>query len=560
MSAISWAGLQNGVTVGKFYVRQSGDMVNVMNAGSNAHVASLPLKDFHREGERMLDAWNTGKEYTARRLFAGASLTPQQATDAKLDALENSPDASRVVDDWTRYLAASEAKEGGVMMAGVEAIDAEQWPSVCREIFGELYGKKTAPVEEVHPGTAWVKQLVDQAEETEQWQSLHQSAQGDQWAAGLATGRLAAALSEKARELLEKAPEQDPQRLADDAKATEELLGATHPLTVEARATAHHAKRAGEHMLQLLQTQGVGQIVKKAAAEATREIAAIEQGMGQMAGIGSGALRSVQGTPEAIRQALAKQPKLRKIAEIAGRLRLRARAKQRTKTKYSPESIVDVTIGGELERLLPAELSQLVMPDTEALLMRKLLEREALQYELEGEEELDRGPVILAVDGSGSMAGIRNEWAMAVAIAVLEIAAMQRRPFALIHFDSQVQKVFEVPKPGNLKLQELIEMVCFFSNGGTNFEAPLSRAYDMIKAGERKDGSFAKADVMLVTDGQARWGTWPQQVKATGAALYAVTIQESFREEMKQELTGLAHVTERQLADGSANVDLLFGI
>lgn len=549
----------SGAQYGRFLYRLAGDG-NVLVYEGATHRASMPAREFERDGQRMLDAWNKGEPYGARRVFAGALLSPEAVAAAKLEELENGVDASRVVDDWTRYLATSEAKEGGVLMSGLDAVEAEQWPGVVRELFAELYGK-VAPVEEVHPGAGWVKQLVDSAEETEQWQNLRQSSEGDAWASGLAAGRIAAALADKARERLQKAPEQSPQRLDADAQAAEELLGATHELTQQARAQAHRAQREGEALLRVLQTSGdVANIVQVAAAKATREIAQVEAGIGQMAGIGSGALRSVQATPDAMRQALTRNPKLRKIAELAGRLRIRARNKQRTKTKYSPESIVDVTIGGELERLLPAELGQLVMPQTELLLMRKLLEREALQYELEGNEEQDRGPVIMAVDGSGSMQGIRNEWAMAVAIAVLEIAAMQRRPFALIHFDNQVQRVFEVPKPGNLKLPELIEMVCYFSGGGTDFAAPLSRAHQMIAAGVRKDGTFAKADVMLVTDGQARWGNWPEQVKATGASLYGVTIQETFRDEMRAELTGLAHVNDTQLQNGSADVDLLFGI
>jgi hypothetical protein len=65
---------------------------------------------------------------------------------------------------------------------------------------------------------------------------------------------------------------------------------------------------------------------------------------------------------------------------------------------------------------------------------------------------------------------------------------------------------------------------------------------------------------MLVTDGQANWGDWARQVKATGASLFGVAIDATFSAAMAAELTGCAHVTNEALNDASANVDLLFGI
>ena len=562
------------LTVGNFTATWTGSAWNIHGPrgvhAQNGHCATLTPEQFDRDGKRMMEAWHAGKDFTPSVEFAGKTMDPESAARAKIELLESGHNATLQVEPWERYLAAEEARQGAAMRGALDRVDAEQWPAVVREVFASLYSEPER-LEAPAAGAEWISELLTQAEGRPEWSRLRDRVQGDGWAAGVAAATVATSLAEQAKELLGKMPKQDPQRLEEDAKSAEEILGAGHPVTQAAGHAAKAAQAEADQLLATLQGNGNGRAptlvpsqvaaaLGKAAEEAGKEVGAIVGSMGDMAGLGTGALRSVTATPDAYRKALTANPKLRKVAELAGRLRIRARAKQRTKVKYVPESIVDVTIGGEIERLLPVELGGLVMPETELLLLRKLTEREALQYEMEGEEELDRGPVILAVDGSGSMAGIRNEWAMAVAIAVLEIAAMQRRPFVLMHFDHQLQKTFTVEKPSALKLDKLIEMVSFFSNGGTDFCAPLKAATEIIQSGKQKNGMFARADVMLVTDGQAGWGTWPQALKATGASLYGVAIDCKFNPEMEQELTGCAYVGGPSLHDGSADVDLLFGI
>ncbi len=541
-----------------------GGTVDVKDQGR--HVSSMPRADWERDGVSMIACWKEGKVFTPRRPFAGKLLSPEQARQAKLEMLEHGTNATRSVEQWVRYLATQEAREGGMYADGIDKVDAEQWPTFAREIFDSLYGEKPQQLETPAVGSEWIGELVNQAEAQSEWSDLREQVKGDPWACGIASGRVVTNLAARAKELLEKLPAQDPQRLQEDAQVTEEMLGKKNRLTKEAKARAEQAAQQAADALAVAQglgALGAGELealFADAASEAKEEVADILVSSANMSDLSTGALKSTKAAPETMRKLLADNPNLRKLIELAGRLRIRARKMQRTKTKYAPESIVDVTIGGELERLLPAELVQLVMPETELLLMRKLNEREALQYELEGEERLDRGPVIVAVDSSGSMQGIRNQWAMAVAIAVLEIAAMQKRPFVLMHFDGQVQKRFSVEKPGNLKLEELIEMVSFFSGGGTNFAPPLSEAHALITAGKQKDGVFARADVMLITDGQASWGDWAAKVKATGASLFGVAIDTKFGQSMEAELSGCAYVGGEALNDASANVDLLFGI
>ncbi len=54
--------------------------------------------------------------------------------------------------------------------------------------------------------------------------------------------------------------------------------------------------------------------------------------------------------------------------------------------------------------------------------MRRFSEQNLLQYDLRGTEPTQRGGILIAEDGSGSMAGEREIWAKAIGLALLKIA------------------------------------------------------------------------------------------------------------------------------------------
>jgi uncharacterized protein with von Willebrand factor type A (vWA) domain len=70
-------------------------------------------------------------------------------------------------------------------------------------------------------------------------------------------------------------------------------------------------------------------------------------------------------------------PTLRRVCELAGRYRLLAQSKQRRKTAHGMDDLVGVTLGGDVGKLLPAELARLVLPECEDDLLRRLAERQA---------------------------------------------------------------------------------------------------------------------------------------------------------------------------------------
>ena len=101
---------------------------------------------------------------------------------------------------------------------------------------------------------------------------------------------------------------------------------------------------------------------------------------------------------------------------------------------------------------------------------------------------------MLLLDRSWSMEGPADTWSVAVALALLGLAQVERRTFALVAFTDQV--IYEaVIKPGERLDEEALNLTC---NGGTSIDAAVSRGLDII---ERNLGALNEADLVLVTDG-----------------------------------------------------------
>ena len=94
----------------------------------------------------------------------------------------------------------------------------------------------------------------------------------------------------------------------------------------------------------------------------------------------------------------------------------------------------EVGVGAELSRLLPHELLALRHPILRRDFTRRFVEAELLQYALRAVEEKGKGPMIVCLDGSSSMAGDKEIWSKAVSLTLLDIAQRQRRLFRSICF------------------------------------------------------------------------------------------------------------------------------
>ena len=192
--------------------------------------------------------------------------------------------------------------------------------------------------------------------------------------------------------------------------------------------------------------------------------------------------------------------KLQKMAQLLGRLRRLAIHNQKTKLTQARDEIHSITRGNDISRLLPQELGTLRHPLAKKDFQKRYLEQDLAQYDLKGNENQGKGPVIVCLDNSGSMAGDREIWSKAVALALLEIATMQKRHYACIHFGSaqEALEITEIAPNDPDTFKKAVGIASYFLGGGTDFEQPLSASCELIRKNE-----FNKADIVFITDGAA---------------------------------------------------------
>jgi uncharacterized protein with von Willebrand factor type A (vWA) domain len=206
---------------------------------------------------------------------------------------------------------------------------------------------------------------------------------------------------------------------------------------------------------------------------------------------------------------LAQNPNLQKLARLVGTMRHFALAERRRRFERAVSEIHSLGATGELGRLLPSELVHLRDPLRRLDFLRRRTEGTLLAYDLRAEERKGRGPIVVCLDGSSSMAGDKELWSKAVALTLLEIARREGRAFRAISFSSREAPLrsFDcLPRArrgkrtlGRLSVAfpEVVALCEYFPGGGTDFERPLEAA--LVALGE---APFAGGDVVLITDGE----------------------------------------------------------
>ena len=290
----------------------------------------------------------------------------------------------------------------------------------------------------------------------------------------------------------------------DKAKALDEL---GRKLEREANALERRLERKTKEALQEAD-RGKEQSAKRLAAAALEIADTLDEtfeesdSFGRSLGVDG---KGQAGASLELGRRLAKSEKLRKLSRLLGRMREQALALRRKMFERASEEAFAVEAGRDLGRLLPQELVTVRHPVLGRDWRRRFVEGELLEYELRGADERGRGPMIVCLDVSSSMAGDKEVWAKAVTLTLLEIARRERRRFRAILFSSGESelKTFEL-NPGDRTTTDLgaaLDLAEYFPGGGTDFERPLDLALETLA-----ESRFRKGDVVFVTDGEARIG------------------------------------------------------
>jgi len=194
-------------------------------------------------------------------------------------------------------------------------------------------------------------------------------------------------------------------------------------------------------------------------------------------------------------------PKLKKLTDLIGRFTETAIKAQKKKSKDGASSIKSVTVGNRVEDIMPSEKMKMMNDTTRKDFYRKFNQKELLLYKKESTKPKAKGPIICCIDTSGSMQGGREKWSKAVAIGMLEIANLQKRDYAAIHYSNRARKPIIIEK-NEMNPTKVLDIAEFFDNGGTDFQSPLEEALELIK-----QSKFSKADIVFITDGECSLST-----------------------------------------------------
>lgn len=209
-----------------------------------------------------------------------------------------------------------------------------------------------------------------------------------------------------------------------------------------------------------------------------------------------------------------------KIAELLGKMRQIEKSEkiekiQKTISVSTPtidinsrEEIIGLRLAKELEYILPSELALMSDASSDILFDLKYLENKLMCFELQSIQYKDKeieitieqksseneklGPMILCVDTSGSMQGIPEYIAKAMALYLSNKAKSEKRSCFIINFSTKIE-VFEINE--KLGISDLIEFLRKSFHGGTDVAPALRYALKLMETEQ-----YSKADILLISD------------------------------------------------------------
>lgn len=398
-------------------------------------------------------------------------------------------------------------------------MDNPEFAELRRETAGDPYAAAMAVIAQATALRRMLDSAKDAAEKAEQAQQAQQ-------AAGQAAEQVADALQQAAE-----AADEDgvvPDETADQVQQAMDAAEAADQVASQAGKDAERA--TGTFGLRIRAT------ARQAAGQATEEVREQKALMAAW-GVQPGALERMDFQQRAQLAQKLRTSRLAEFAKLIGRFRQMATAERARKVEHAPGEFIGVTLGSDITRLVPSEMIALGVPSLRPVFLGKFAENRLLVYDSRGEDRQGQGAIVACIDCSGSMrssyGGATGEaWGKALALALLDQARAAKRDFAGVLFSSAHEvRTFRFPAQQPVDINDVIEFTEHFFNGGTDYEAPLSVAAELLESEYNAVGR-ARGDIVFVTDGVCSVSEdWKHQWDVTKAQLgfrtYGVAIGSS---------------------------------
>jgi len=220
-------------------------------------------------------------------------------------------------------------------------------------------------------------------------------------------------------------------------------------------------------------------------------------------------------------QNITQNDKAKEICELMGRACSSTRTKpvkqkcsfsttSRQRDERMKEEVVGLEYSRDIPRVLPSELAFFDDPELGVLFDLKYVESNLMSYKMIGhqsslvtseEEQLvdqdeSRGPMILAIDTSGSMMGRPDEIAKSVTLYMATQARKENRDCYLITFATKLECV---DLSEGVSSKELYNFLQFSNHGCTDVEPAFEHGVKIMK----ENDAYQNADMLVISDMQA---------------------------------------------------------
>lgn len=200
------------------------------------------------------------------------------------------------------------------------------------------------------------------------------------------------------------------------------------------------------------------------------------------------------------------------LVELAEKIGRSGGSSSETSGKFqraSKSDISGITVGNDLNSLLPSELAMLGGERTENIFYQRFVQKRLQLFSSAsqsfGMKKDKSGPIYICVDTSSSMSGEPETAAKTLAYAIAILAQRDKRPICMINYSWEVS--FFILTDLKKQRQQFLSFLSYSYNGGNdenNLFEFIFKKLPKIPEYRRISRSFAGADILVISDFE--WG------------------------------------------------------
>ena len=420
------------------------------------------------------------------------------------DGRSEAPDVCVKADRWERALwsayMADNAQDMSELSRRVESSDKDDLPGLpafARELFARVYSVNEKERMKCAGLNAWHESAHKALDQLDGFTELKGAVQGDDFLSAVMVNGFVSSFLER----LPSVPG-DLAKASKSARTDSQEGEPTNGPNDGQEASSLDSSPSGEAYGQVIDGQTARVVARQALSDATEAVESAKA-MCYLYGCGSEDASTKRVNKNALKTIKA-SAKLKALAKMTGRMKAICAGVRSKRSKFGRTEAHGTTLGRDIPNLLSVELVKLQMGGALAAeVAGRIASGRAMQTAFRGIQKEASGPIMVYVDSSGSMQapfmGSTYEiWSKAVALAFLDVAFKEKRPFIFRQFGSRIE-VGGIQTDGKKPIEPgaLLAEMELFHNGGTVF----SCIREDVSMQIAKWPHAKRSDVVVITDG-----------------------------------------------------------